>query len=150
MLELGGKIFRINSLQLVCIVLCFVMAVLAKSLAINTAGLSISDFISITIQQIFENHHTFSAIINIWLPIGLYAISSLLLLWMGITNIATLPKENKINTYLKVGLGVLQVGFFGLFVFEGGKLFIYVAALSFVCVFVFACFVSLFSSDRES
>ncbi|MCM3789136.1 hypothetical protein M3221_12050 [Domibacillus indicus] len=143
MFELGVKIFKINAVQILFILICFGLAILAKSLSIDTTGLSLSEFISINIQNLFEEQQSYSAAMNIWLPIALYVISALLLLWMGITNIATLSlEEGKINTSLKVLLGAAEIGFVGWFLFEGGKLFLYAAAFAFLLLFIVALFTS--------
>jgi hypothetical protein len=149
MLELGGRIFRVNIIQVSCIIICFMLAIWAKSLSINTASLSITDFISGSIHDIFEGQHSYSAVMNIWVPIVLYAISSLLLLGMGVANFIGLSEEIKSHSFLRVLVGTLQIGLFGWFAFEVGKMFIYVAALGFFLMLIGVFLIFLLSPDKN-
>ncbi|MCM3594184.1 hypothetical protein M4D55_00105 [Metabacillus idriensis] len=150
MIELGKSMFRINAIQVSFIGLSLGLAILAKYLSIEQSHMSLSNFISSSFDNLFSNKETFSIWINVFLPGVLYIISSLLLLWMSITNLTTLHlEEKKIDIGLKILLAVFQVALFGWFLFVGGKLIIYYSVLALLCLFSIAFIVSAFTSSRQ-
>lgn len=151
MLDVGKRIFSNNIVQLIVILTCFMLAVLAQKLSINLSHVPLSQFISLSVDNIFAEEETFSIWLNVVLPAIMYLGACLLFLWMGITNFLSFKEEGTTpSSVLRFLLAVSQVLLFGWFLFVGGKLFIYYAAFSLVLLFFVAFLVWIFSSDSRS
>jgi hypothetical protein len=148
MLDVGQRIFNNNIVQLIVIFTCFILAFLAKKLSINLSHVPLSQFISLSVDNIFSEQKTFSIWLNVVLPSIMYLGACLLFLWMGIANFMSFKEEGTTSSsVLRFSLAVFQVLIFGWFLFVGGKLFIYFAAFSLVILFLAIFLIWIFSSD---
>lgn len=151
MIDVGKKLFPLNFVQIILIILCMGMAIIAKHFSVNISGIPISTFIDLNFKYIFNQSHEYNLLLNILIPALLYMLSCFLLLGMAITNLGMLKQEeNKIDFTLKVVLGLLQIGLFAYFFYIGGKLFLYYAAFSIILLLAVSLIVSaLLSRDQE-
>ncbi|TFH61220.1 hypothetical protein [Peribacillus frigoritolerans] len=150
MFELGRTIIRVNTVQLILIVLCLGFAIMAKNLSINLSHLSISDFISQSFANIFTKNPQYNLFLNMVLPSILYVVSCLLLLWMGVTNFFSLIlEETKLNWSLRFLLGLSQIVLFILFLYTGGKLALYSATFSIIVALAVGVIISGFRDERS-
>lgn len=141
MLQLGKKWFDNNPIQLLIILTCLVLALLAQKLSSNIIHLSLNQFISARTDSIFLNQENFSFILNVTLPSLFFILSSFLIIWMGITNLIFFKRENNIiNVVLRCILGVTQIALFVFFLYTGGKVFFYFLLFIFI-VFVMGRFI---------
>lgn len=125
LIGLGKRIFIMNPVQLLSIIICLGLAMMAQQLAVNLSGVSLSKFISTELSHMFSGdlHHY---LYNVLLPVVMYMIAGLLLAGMGFTNFATAKhEESKFNSILKLLLALIQGVVFIIFFFYGGKLFLY-------------------------
>ncbi len=150
MLDVGQRIFSNNAVQVIVIITCFILAFLAQNLSVNLSHIPLSQFISISIDNIFAKKETFSIWLNVVLPAVMYLGICLLFLWMGITNFLSFKgEETAPRSVLRFLLAASQILLFGWFLFVGGKLFIYIAAFSLLILFLGAGLIGLFSSDNR-
>jgi hypothetical protein len=151
MLGVEQRIFSNNVVQLVVILTCFILAFLAQKLSINLSHVPLSQFISLSVDNIFTEEKSFSIWLNVVLPAIMYLGACLLFLWMGITNFLSFKEEGiTLSSVLRFLLAVSQGLLFGWFLFIGGKLFIYYAAFSLVLLFFVGFLVWILSSDSRS
>lgn len=151
MLDVGQRIFSNNVVQLIVILTCFILAFLAQNLSINLSHVPLSQFISLSIDNIFAEEVTFSIWLNVVLPAIMYLGACLLFLWVGITNFLFFKEEGATSSsVLRFLLAVSQVLLFGWFLFIGGKLFIFYAAFFLVLLLFLAFLIRFFSSDSRS
>ncbi|WP_068676751.1 hypothetical protein [Oceanobacillus sp. Castelsardo] len=126
MLQLGKKLFYNNPIQLLLILTCLALALLAQKLSFNIIHLSLNQFIAAKTDRIFLAQDNFSFIFNVTLPSLSFILSATLLIWMGITNLILFKSEdNKINIILRFILAMIQIAFFIFFLYTGGKVFFY-------------------------
>ncbi|WP_188206863.1 hypothetical protein [Alkalibacillus aidingensis] len=151
MLDVGQKIFSNHVVQLIVIFACFILAFIAQNLSINLSHIPLTQFISLSIDNIFAEEESFNIWLNVILPAIMYFGACLLFMWMGISNFLSFKQEDTTpSKVLRFLLAVSQVLLFGWFLFVGGKLLIYYAALSLVFLFLVAFFIWVFSSDSRS
>ncbi|QCJ41174.1 hypothetical protein FAY30_04265 [Bacillus sp. S3] len=150
MLEYGKSLFRNNVTQLFCLFLCFGLVFVAKNYSIGTSGLSLHDFVSSTLDNIFSEAKSYGLGLNVVMPFILYLVSSTLLLWMSFSNFSTLRYEdNKWDMSLKLLLasceGILSLWFF----IVGGKLAFYFLAFLVTIIAFIGILVFLFTARTE-
>lgn len=151
MVEMGKKFFTDSATQTFTILLCFGLAIIAKYFSMVTASMSLSDFIATFFDNIFTENDGYSIWLNIILPSIFYFLSSLLLLWMAVSNFITLRKENsKLDIGLKTLLGIIEIVLFGLFLYIGGKLLFELVILGCMILFLVWLFAYGFSSESRN
>lgn len=149
MIELGKTLFRINGVQFLIITLCMGIAIWAKYTAINLDHVSLSNFITQNFDNLFHENQQYSLSANVLMPALMYIASSVVLLWMGITNFITLSlEETKTDFSLRLLLGLSQIILFGLFLFIGGKLALYSAVFSLLVLIAVGILVSAFADSK--
>lgn len=121
----GKRMFRMNPVQFLSIIICLGLAMMAQQLAVNLSGVSLSTFFSTQLSHVFSGdllHYLY----NVLLPVVMYMIAGLLLAGMGFTNFTTAKQEeSKLNEILKSVLALIQGIVFIMFFIYGGKLFLY-------------------------
>lgn len=152
MLTLGKRLFGVNWVQLVSILGVLGLGCVAKYFALGVDDVSISTFVSTSLDSIFEEYEPYNVWLNVLLPILLYMVSCFFLLWLGITNFATLKEEEtKIDLILKTLIGIIQMALFGWFLFEGVRLLFYYAAFAAVMFVAIGLIIaSLVTREQES
>jgi hypothetical protein len=153
MIELGKNIFKVNATQLFTIIFCFGLAFIAKYFSMGIANLTVSEFISMSFNNIFSsNEEEYSIFLNVLLPAIFYVVSCILLLWVGITNFFTIMMEEyKVDRILKSILGIFQIILCSYFLIIGGKLILKLVAFTLVSIIIVAFITSsLNSSTRNS
>jgi hypothetical protein len=151
MLEYGKKLFTSNMTQIFSLFFCFGLAILAKHFSIDTEGLTLDNFISISLDNIFNHDNVFRLGINIILPFTFYLISGSFLLWMSISTFTTFQMEgNKLDMALKILLassyGLLSVWF----IILGGKLAFYFLVFVLTLLLIIAGVIYLISSRTDN
>lgn len=89
MLAYGKTIFKSNWTQIFVTLLCFGLAILAKSFSLGTINLSLKDFLSFSLDNLLTSNTDFNVLKNLIAPIIFYLCSAILLLWMSISNFST-------------------------------------------------------------
>lgn len=148
LIELGKRIFGVNPIQLLSIILCLGLAMVAQQLAVNLSGISLSQFISTEFKSVFSGDLS-HFLYNVLLPIMMYMIAGILLVGMGVTNFTTAKdEESRFNGILKHLLALMQGVLFMIFFFVGGKLFLY-SALFLLVVAAVAVMVTGTASEKK-
>lgn len=136
--------------QVVVIFACFILVLIAQNLSINLSHITLSQFISLSFDNILAEKETFNRWLNVVLPAVIYLGVCLLFMWMGITNFLSFKEEEtKPSSILRFLLAASQVLLFGWFLFVGGKLLMYYAAFSLLLLFIIAGLIGLFTSDSR-
>lgn len=124
LLDLGKKLFRNNIIQLILLLVCSTLILLAHKLSYHAIHLSLTQYISGSSINYFQ-HASF--IENVAIPSVAFILSVLLFIWMGVSNFLLVNgEEEKINAVLRKILAISQIIFFCFLLFIGGKVFFHV------------------------